>query len=162
MICVGIDPGLYGGIAVINEKEEVLHLFQMPVLKLKRTVFRISVLSKLFETLKMQHNEKIEAYIEKAHSRPFDSKKGAFTNGFGYGMLQTMMEVYKIPYKIIGAKTWQKEILKDYDKTDTKLASIEFCQRKYPDVDFVISGKKIKDGLTDALCIALYGVKYNG
>lgn len=97
--------------------------------------------------------------IEIGQRQPMFGTKGNFANGYGYGVLRTVMRLSGLPYSEVNPRTWQKVIHKDIRNADmsTKDASIEFCRRTFPKVSLVQPRcSNPHDGVADALCIAEY------
>jgi hypothetical protein len=155
---LGIDNGLHGAISLINDKEEIIEIYPMPIIKGEKTEFDIVMLNELFQELFHRHvGDEIHIFLEKAHARPISGVKQCFVTGFGYGIMQAILTAYGRGFELIEPKRWQKEIFKGLNMDNTKEASIMFCKRKYPLTAFSSYGKAFTDGLTDATCIALYG-----
>lgn len=154
MIYVGIDNGLKGGITIINEKEEIIICTPMPI---KNNQYNITAIQALLEKI-IEEQEIILVGLEKSHTMPINGAKANFTNGYNYGIIITLLELLNLPYKIILASHWQKALLDKEKHANTKIASIKYCQNKYPEYDFTPTprSKKPSDGLTDSLCIAIY------
>jgi hypothetical protein len=157
-VYLGADNGLHGAFSIINEKEEIIELYPMPIIKGEKTEFDIVRINNLFKDIFANYeNDEVYIFLEKAHPRPISGVKQCFMTGFGYAIMQTIFTVYENGYELIEPKRWQKEIFKGLNMENTKEASIMFCKRKYPNTDFGKYGKSFTDGLTDATCIALYG-----
>lgn len=157
-IFLGIDNGMHGGISVIDEKEEILRIFPMPIIKGEKNEFDIDFICGLFKGLFDDYkNDNIHIFLEKAHARPISGVKQCFVTGFGYGIMQTVFIANCQGFELIEPRRWQKEIFKGLNMENTKEASVMYCKRKYPTIHFDSFGKAFTDGLTDATCIALYG-----
>ena len=160
MIYIGIDGGLNGGIACINESQKVQILKVMPVIKMKgKTEFDINGIVNFFKSLPKDSL----VVLEKAAPRPISGKRACFMTGAGYYLIQGILSSLDISYEIVTPQRWQKELLKGLKANDTKQASIMFCQRKFPGVDLTPTERSTKahDGLSDALCIALFSYRLN-
>lgn len=162
MIFFGIDNGLNGGIAAINSLQKVEVLRTMPVIKGKtKTQYDIKGIVDVFQNTRY-HPSMMFVVLEKAHPRPISGKRQCFTTGYGYGVIQGVLETLGISYGIVNPSEWQKDILKGL-KGETKERSIMFCKRKYPSIDFTPTKRSTKphDGMTDALCMAIYCYRLN-
>jgi len=159
MIYIGIDNGLSGGIVAINEKQEVILLEVMPVIKGKKTEYDIN---QIYNILQNYSFENCYVVLEKSHVRPISGKRACFMTGFGYGIIQGMLSALNISYEIVDPKVWQKELITGLGN-DTKTASIQFCKKKFPTVDLTPTERSVKphDGLSDALCMAVYCYRLN-
>ncbi len=155
MIYIGIDNGLGGGIAAIDENQNIVCLKPMPVIKGKKTEYVVSSVSQIL--IKLKEEDDIFCVLEKAHVRPISGKRACFMTGYGYGMMEGILTGVGIRYRIVNPREWQKSITSGLGN-DTKSASINFCLKQFPGVDLTLTerSKKHNDGLSDALCMATY------
>lgn len=155
MIICGIDPGLKGGIAIIDGNKAFA--YPIPISGKDINV------SALVETLR---SHKVELVIcELVHSMPAFGKDGkrtqgiasAFTFGKGYGMVLGAVMGAGIPLELVTPQKWKGSVLSGTAKD--KEAAIDFCTRRYPQVNLILPRcRKQHDGMADALCIAHYGL----
>ena len=157
-IFVGIDPGKKGGIAGIDEEQKIIFAITMPLLNDEYDKRKIN---QLFVDLKSKYE--LFVVLEKCHTMPLNGAKPNFTNGFQYGIMQTVLEINNISFEIVLASHWQKVVFQGMTVTDTKIASINFCLRKFPDVNLKVTDrcKNNSDGISDGLCIAVYSYRIN-
>ena len=156
---IGIDNGLNGGIVILDENQQIINKFIIPTIKSdNKTHYDINKIVKIFFDL--PDRSSLNAILEKAHVRPISGKRASFMSGFGYGLMQGILESLSISYEIVKPQTWMKEL--EITSTDEK-GSILFCQRKWPNEKWIATERctKAHDGLTDAACLALFGLKKN-
>jgi hypothetical protein len=158
MIYVGIDNGLMGGLVAIQDSK-IIFKQQMPIIKGDRSEYDIQEIIKFFSAIKSL-DTKMVVVLEKAQVSPIAGKNSCFGMGFCFGMMQGILTAMEISYKVVHAKTWQKKVLMDINGEDTKQRSVLFCKRMFPNEDWKISERssKMHDGLTDATCMAYYGM----
>lgn len=146
MIIIGIDPGLSGGIAIV-ENRNVLATYKMPIVKCgtKREIDS-QTLKDILETWRTLPNG-TSIVIEKVHAMPKQGVKSVFTFGRGFGIVEGLCVGVGIPYEFVIPQVWQS-ILNGIDKTLKKKRSIVYCKGRYPSLE-------ITDGESDAICIAL-------
>lgn len=156
---VGIDNGLNGGIACLNNNKTAT-VWKMPVIKGTKTDYDIREIIKIIKTFK---RGKCYIVLEKAHPRVVSGKRACFMTGYGYGLMQGLLSALDIPYMVVTPQAWQKEILSGITEKDTKVASIKFCQKMFPNVDLTPTERSVKphDGISDALCMAEYCFRIN-
>ena len=155
---IGIDLGLSGGIVMLDENQKVINKFVMPIIKIKgKSQYDVG---RIIEILNVPEPADTFCCIEKAHVRPISGKRASFMTGFGFGLIQGILESIGISYEIVKPQTWMKEL--EIDSKDGK-GSILFCQRKWPDVDWKATERciKVHDGLTDSCCLAFYSWRKN-
>ena len=170
MIVVGVDPGLDGAIVAVQEgTEHILASWIMPTFKGKRREYDVQRVVSIFQELKDTADRgSFEELVHTAGARriivnveaPGKFSKGTLavaSTNFCAGMLQGVLTSLKLPFRLVRAKDWQKQILRGYGQ-DTKQASILWATRKYPEHDFRRSerSKTPHDGLCDALGLAHY------
>lgn len=162
MIYIGVDNGLSGGIAFVDENEQIRDVLPMPVIKGKKTEYDINA---IVHRIKMAEkvDEDFVAILEQAHVRPISGKRASFMTGMGYGIMQGVFISLGISCVIVSPNEWMRKILIDTDRKDKK-GSIKYCLRKYPNHTFTATerSRKPTDGMTDAVCLALYGVRTIG
>jgi hypothetical protein len=156
---IGIDNGINGGIIVLDSKQNIISKHIMPVLGKTKKEYDINVIKYLLD----RYNDNSLIILEKAQPQFRDGRKQAFKTGYGYGVLQGVLTALNISFQIVSPKIWQKKIFEGLQSDDTKTASIMFCKRKWPKEDWTATERSTKyhDGLTDAACMAYYGVLIN-
>ena len=152
---IAIDNGINGGLVVLDSQQNIVEKIIMPVLGGTKKEYDIQIIYQFL----MKYQDAF-AVLEKAQPQFRDGKKQAFKTGYGYGVLQGLLTALNIPFQIVAPKIWQKKVFAGLECDDTKSASILFCKRKWPHEDWTKSerSKKAHDGMTDAACMALYGV----
>lgn len=147
VIC-GIDPGLKGGVGLINEGGTFLAAYPMPIDKTTREVDVVE----LDYLLGVKHSPSL-IVVEKVGPVQNSSRKSAFTFGGQYHSVISVVKLLKTTAFIrVAPKTWQADILRDTKKT--KQDGLAFCYQRYPGSEEIIQGQ---DGLSDALCMAEHG-----
>lgn len=152
---IGIDNGLQGGIVVLNEKGNIVSTHFMPIIHLEKTEYDVFIIVKLLKDINKTYPEN-KVFLEKAHVRPIQGIRAAFTTGYGLGMMQAILTSLNMGYEVVNPTVWMKTVFEgNYNKENKKYSTI-FSQRKWPETDWRL-GKNIHDGITDAACIAYYG-----
>jgi crossover junction endodeoxyribonuclease RuvC len=159
MIVLGIDNGLDGGVFAIRLETKVSMKFVTPTLGVGKRSYDLGAMAAIVEGL--VRGESSHAFIERAQAMPGQGVSSMFSIGLGYGMWQGILAGLQIPFEVVSPQRWQKEMFVGVNKADTKAASATVAQRLRPDVDWRASTRcrKPHDGLTDAFCIAEYGVR---
>lgn len=157
MTIIGIDPGLTGGIAIIQDNAPVW-VRPMPTLPSPKGKGRVLDRSMIVNLIRDELDNRPRVYIERQQPMP---KQGIVSTGVtmeGYGWLQGMCEALLIPLNIVPAKHWQREMLNGVSTGDTKAASIVQAGRLFPGVNLRPTERsKPSHGMSDALLIAEYG-----
>ncbi len=136
--CIGIDPGVRGGIAIITANGSV-ELHKMPGTPLD-----------LYELL-VAYPTAI-AILERVHSMPKQGVSSTFKFGVNYGWCQMALAASGIRWEEVTPQKWQKEfslILPKLTKTEKKNAHKSRAQQLFPRI-------KITHAIADALLLAEY------
>lgn len=147
---IGIDPGLSGGIAVIEADN--VRLEKMPVLVDSKTGRRHVCVSKLKEIL----SASLPAFVvlEKAQPMPRDGSMGSFRYGECFGTISAVVEMLGFECLQVHPATWKTAMqLKGATKDDSRAMATEIIGN--PDAFH----KKNSHNLAEALLLAQYGRK---
>jgi crossover junction endodeoxyribonuclease RuvC len=161
MIYIGIDPGLSGAIAVINDTDNSVQLFDTPttVVKSGKKNNNVYVESEIVKILSFYPTDNTKVGLEKQF--PMAGRDGrsqglssTFKTGYGFGMWVGMLSALKLPFDLLTSQKWKKAMLDGMGKE--KAASCVRAQQLYPDCElFTLRGRAL-DGRGDALLIATY------
>lgn len=139
---IGIDPGVNGGIAWIQDGKPCVEKMPDTLMDLWELLRDIQCAKVIFPNV-----ADCKAYIECVHSSPQMGVKSAFTFGQGYGRLEMALTAAGIPFERVRPQEWQKAMgcLSKGDKNVTKRKA----QELFPSL-------KITHATADALLIAEY------
>jgi hypothetical protein len=156
---VGIDPGLQGGIAVLDSLiNTVTTTYKMPTKRVnKKLVIDTKELLNILEGVCKNSTVVIEdVFIGKGMSC-----KSSITTISNWGVILGLLRLIDIEPVIVGASTWQSKILKDVIvgqplKNEvsklTKLKSLKLAA--------LLGYNGPSDGVSDAVCITYYYSKF--
>ena len=165
-VYLGIDPGKDGAIVALDEEGIVRKVmltrenFTIPIGKGSRREYDSNAMGKVLTELHTTVGIKM-AVVEKQQARPGQGGTSMFSIGVGYGLWLGILGVLDVPLLIVHPKTWQKTILRDAPGVG-KGRAVLICKQRIPSLDLT-PGKKRKphDGIADAACIAMYGLKFD-
>lgn len=100
MIFIGIDPGVSGGIAVLNSSLKVLLAERMP----QTSAPAITLLRR---AIGYADGQAVHAALELVHSSPQMGVKSAFTFGRVYGRLEMLLAAAGVAYLNPTPQRWQ-------------------------------------------------------
>lgn len=144
---IGIDPGLKGGVVILDRNGALCEAIPMPSNE------------DLAELSDWIHKENGEVWIEDVWSIPGWGSKSSF--GFGYHIGQLHLIFYDC--RLVQPKVWQKDLwIPGTRLKDAKAKSFEAASQYWPHMKWLASGrsKKPHDGMIDAALIAMYGVAH--
>ena len=143
-IC-GIDPGLKGGLAILDNGK--VYGYPMPLSGKDINVMAIVDLLR-------SHSVKLVA-MEQVHAMPGQGVTSMFSFGKSYGMLMGAVMASGIPLELVTPQKWKSVTLQGTAKD--KDAMIAFCRRRYPEVNLVPPRcRTANDGIADAVGILHY------
>ena len=151
---IGIDPGLDGGIAIIQGSHIEL-LETIPTETKGGFIKRQVDAQKLSNILRVYPD--LVCYLEGVASRPGQGVASVFSFGDTYGAIRGVLGALNIPTYYVSPQKWKKE-LKISSKEDSLKAAEELLKAsKTP--DFWGKFRKKDHNLAEAILLALYGQK---
>ena len=108
---VGIDVGISGAIAFLNDDLSLVGVFDMPVMVLsaKKQQVNASELGKLLRVwLCDVPVENTMAYVERVSAMPGQGVASMFNFGVSYGVIQGVLGALQIPIVLVTPRSWKK------------------------------------------------------
>jgi crossover junction endodeoxyribonuclease RuvC len=175
MNVLGIDPGLSGGLCILNE-EGIIDVIKMPLCTRLNRKGNYIDLKSIFDFIAKYNNDIgsndfiqgifIERQFILRSQGMSSGSKTMYQSGLLYGLcFAECNDLHEI-----NAKDWQSSIFNKLDTTKinnynyssyTKLQSIAFVEQTYGNKYLFKSKRQTKpsDGLADAICIAHFGLE---
>ena len=153
MKIIGIDPGLSGGIAVL-ENNKILNMFDMPVMaegkKNKRQLNSAQLVSLFKDNIKV--NEEIVVVVEQVNAMPGQGVTSMFNFGQTFGAIKGVCAALELPIFFVRPSKWKKHFeLINSSKDSSRTKAIEM----YPALSNQLAKKKDVNK-SDAILIARY------
>ena len=153
MIIIGIDPGITGGISVLENKR-IIEVYDMPTMidgkKNKRQVNGAQVTNIIRERL--DGGKEIIVVVEHVNAMPGQGVTSMFNFGQSFGVIKGICSALSIPIYFVRPTKWKKHfnLIKTHkDASRTKVIEI------YPNISSKLSRKK-DSNKADAILIARY------
>jgi len=154
-LIVGIDPGLMGALAWLDDAGNVLGVADLPVLvEGKKKSIDAPELARLL----IRHGQPHRAFIEMVGARPTDSRTGAFTFGRNLGAIEALVMAANIPMMRVSPITWRKAA--GLVAGVGKEASLAAALRLHPSARPHLEGKLARHDRGDAILIASWGERH--
>ncbi|NCD17884.1 MAG: hypothetical protein EOL91_11375 [Actinobacteria bacterium] len=136
---IGIDPGVSGGIALLDHKS-----FQEAI------KYDPANEQEVVDKIRGYRVYIKKAYLEAVHSMPGQGVASTFKFGMNYGWWQGVLVSFRIPFERVSPVRWQTEMRcrTKGDKNVTK----RLAQELFPNI-------KVTHAIADALLIAEYGLR---
>lgn len=163
MIYIGIDPGLNGAVAVINEEyysqepRVTITVVDTPTMEVEssgkvRNKYNTAAMADLLAPFGKQEHTLV--VLESVHSMPKQGVASSFTFGEGLGMWKGIIAAFGLPLEMPSPQRWKKLMVADMgkDKDASRLRAIQL----FPALASQLSRKK-DDGRAEALLMAEYG-----
>jgi len=153
MKVIGIDPGLSGAIAIL-ENNKVLEIFDIPVMsegkKNKRQLNSALLVSLLRENI--QNNEEVAVVVEQVNAMPGQGVTSMFNFGQTFGAIKGICAALDLPIFFVRPSKWKKHFeLINSSKDSSRTKVIEM----YPKLSNQLTKKKDVNK-SDAILIARF------
>jgi hypothetical protein len=157
MIYIGIDNGLTGGLVAISDHPgPPLLMWPMPTQgKAKGNEVNAEI---VFMFLDKWPREEIAVLLE-VPGKHSPGLQALCSMWDGFGCIRGILETRGIRHHRIAPQTWQKAMLGNVDKGQTKPAALAKCRQLWPGETFLRSPRcsKPDEGMIDAALLAEYG-----
>jgi crossover junction endodeoxyribonuclease RuvC len=159
MIHIGIDPGLNGAVAVIDERLDPrcrASVSDTPTMVVsggdkEKRVYNKAAMAAL---LTPYVGQDVLVILESVHSMPKQGVASSFAFGRGLGMWEGIIAALALPLEMPSPQRWKKEVLADQGKS--KDAARYKTVQLFPEIADLF--KLVKhDGRAEALLMAVYG-----
>jgi len=149
----GIDPGVSGGIAIIDDYLRAAH--PMPIIKSGSATF---IDGGAIRKLIMGYKDSM-VFLERAQAMPKQGVVSMFNYGVNFGFLKGMLDTLQRPVELVRPADWHRDVCKGYPGNKPKEKALAACISLFPDVELKATprSRKPHDGMVDALLIAEYG-----
>jgi crossover junction endodeoxyribonuclease RuvC len=153
MKVIGIDPGLSGAIAVVEDRK-VLSIFEMPVMsegkKNKRQLNSALLVNIIKQNIKK--NEEIVVVVEQVNAMPGQGVTSMFNFGQTFGAIKGVCAALGLPIFFVRPSKWKKHFeLINSSKDSSRTKAIEM----YPNLSGQLAKKKDVNK-SDAILIARF------
>ena len=153
MKIIGIDPGLSGAIAVLEDKK-VLGIYEMPVMAEGKKNKRQLNSAQLVDIIKNNiiESEEIAVVVEQVNAMPGQGVTSMFNFGQTFGAIKGVCAALELPIFFVRPSKWKKYFdLINSSKDSSRTKVIEM----YPSLSSQLTKKKDVNK-SDAILIARY------
>ena len=132
MKIIGIDPGLSGAIAVL-ENNKVLNIFDMPVMsegkKNKRQLNSALLVNLIKENI--ENSEEVAVVVEQVNAMPGQGVTSMFNFGQTFGAIKGICAALELPIFFVRPSKWKKHFeLINASKDSSKTKAIEMYPKQ--------------------------------
>ncbi len=153
---MGIDPGAFGAIAILDKDSRELVVIDMPTIKVKRGPRVVNQVDAhmLADALRGHVTADTSALIEKVHAMPGQGVSSMFSFGRAAGIVEGVLAGLSVPFQLIPPATWTKS-MRTFGGKD---GSRQRAQELFPDYAHLFARKK-DDGRAEAALLACYAAE---
>jgi crossover junction endodeoxyribonuclease RuvC len=149
---LGIDPGLRGGVAVLDGIGAVVLLRTMPLAGREVDGAELGRMVRGLRDLDAHRDIRLAA-VEHVGSMPGQGVASTFAFGAGWGVVRGVLAALGVPMQLVRPPAWKKAILAGL--THDKDGACRFCAARWPGTSLILPRCRTPhDGLADALCLA--------
>ena len=110
---IGIDVGLTGSISIISQNFLDVNILKMPTIEINDSAYKNWYdISKLKEIFSKYENSSV--VLEYQRPMPGQDVASIFRLGRGFGVLESLINVYYTKISIVDPKKWQNYLTKKY------------------------------------------------
>ena len=153
MKIIGIDPGLSGAIAIL-ENNKVINIFDIPVMsegKKNKRQLNSALLVKMIKD-NINSNEEVSVVVEQVNAMPGQGVTSMFNFGQTFGAIKGICAALELPIFFVRPSKWKKYFeLINSSKDSSRTKVIEM----YPKLSYQLSKKKDVNK-SDAILIARF------
>src|SRR5262249_12814043 len=152
MVCIGIDPGLAGALALLTDNGALVALHDTPVLTLSssRGTKREYDVPGLVTLLAPYAGFQAHVMLEASQAMPGQGVRSMWVTGYGYGIWIGLLAALQMPYTTVRPVAWKKALGLGKDKEQARLRAMQL----FPTADL---RHKKDHGRAEALLLAWYG-----
>lgn len=151
MRVLGIDPGLTGALALLNDEGALVGVHDIPTVDGQIDGYQLKL---TIAALAPDH-----VFVELLHAMPKNGSRAAFSQGDSWGAIRTAIQCARIPYTTVTPSKWKQRLGITRGATDKERK--EISRRRaielYPGLGFF--DRKKDHNRAEAALIATYGHK---
>ncbi len=157
---LGIDPGMSGGFAVVNERGEFVDSFPTPVVGKSLDIPAILLWVHTYHDPQYSGYKIMSAVLEQVGAFPGQGVSSMFKFGRVYGIAEGILAALEIPYTLVTPQAWTKRMHVGVEGAglEPKVKSNVAVKRLFPKANLHLTprSKKPHDGVVDAILMAEY------
>lgn len=156
---LGIDPGLTGAWAMLEEDGSLLAVEDLPVIRDGRLAW-IDADALFSRLLEVRDCRPVRAIVERVHAMPRNGSQAAFSQGCTLGSILAALQLVRARIELVQPQVWKRALGLIGDKAlsdvDRKRASLDKARLLFPDAPL---DRQRDHGRAEALLIAHHGIR---
>ncbi len=154
---IGIDPGLAGAVAILDQHGALQALYDTPTLTLRtsRGTKQEYDVGGIVALLRPYAAARAHVTLEESQAMPGQGVRSMFMIGVGFGVWLALLAALALPSTRVRPAIWKRTLGLGKDKEASRLRAMQL----YPDADL---RRKRDHGRAEALLLAWYGLHTMG
>ncbi len=148
MIFIGVDPGITGAIAALDQGGDLIMVADLPIIR-DRSLAWVDGGELQSMLLGAIEGRQCRAVIERVSAMPKQGIASSFQFGVGFGSVLSVLQAMPIPLEFVTPVVWKRS----YGLSKDKHASLHKARLLYPTAELHLAKH---DGRAEALLIARY------
>jgi len=150
VIFFGLDPGITGACAAIDDAGQLVALHDLPILRDGKLAF-VDAQALVSHMLEARQGQPARIYIERVSAMPRQGVASSFQFGVGLGSLLAACRFLAMPLELITPAQWKRAMGLSSDKR----ASLDKARLLFPSAELHLAKH---DGRAEALLLAHYAL----
>lgn len=151
-LTIGIDPGLNGAVAIIDQAGELVSVSDLPYVHDKSLAWVDGDALQIILSNALC-GRPVRAYVERVSSMPGQGVASSFAFGLGYGSVLSVLQAMLIGMVLITPAVWKRS----YGLGKDKRASLHRARLMWPRAELRLCKH---EGRAEALLLAEYGRRH--
>lgn len=151
MITIGVDPGLSGAIAALDEDGSVAFLADLPIIRDKSLAW-IDGGALQSMLLEFRQGRPARAIVERVAAMPKQGVSSTFTFGVSFGSILSVLQANQISIELVTPVVWKRAAGLGADKK----AALHKARLLYPSAELHLEKHH---GRAEAILLARYGLQ---
>src|SRR5262249_3355054 len=127
MVCIGVDPGLSGAVAVLDQAGALVTLHDTPTLALStsRGTKQEYDVPGLVALVQRYTGSPPHVILGESQAMPGQGVRSMWTTGYGYGIWLGLLAALQIPYTTVRPALWKRTLGLRKDKEAARLRAMQ-------------------------------------
>lgn len=151
---LGVDPGASGALSCYCTKTELLEIYDMPVVEVKRGQRNVKQVNAPMLASLIKEISPNRAYVEAVHAMPGQGVSSMFAFGRALGVIEGSLAGLGVPFTLVSPREWTAAMRVKGGKDGSRNRAAELFPRHAN-----LFSRVKDDGRADATLIAVFGAK---
>lgn len=122
---IGIDPGIKGAVAILDERGGLVEVWDMPVVELKVGKATKARISAELLANELKNWQATVAYMEGVSASPQMGVTSAFAFGEGFGIVKGVLAALGVSCRLVPPAKWKRDMQLNASKDGSRAKAIQ-------------------------------------